>query len=174
MAQEIAQSVASGPAGADSGTATATAADAVAGAGAKPYPFPASAAVTANMKANRRTDTKPELALRAALHALGYRYRKDFRLDLPLRRVRPDVAFTRRKVAVFIDGCFWHGCPDHYRPSTKNKVFWEQKLAANRARDAQTNETLTAEGWAVIRVWEHEDMDAAANRIEAAVRATRR
>jgi DNA mismatch endonuclease (patch repair protein) len=108
VAQEIAQSVASESAG----------------AGAKAYPFPTSAAVTANMKANRRTDTKPELALRAALHALGYRYRKDFRLDLPLRRVRPDVAFTRRKVAVFIDGCFWHACPEHGSKPKSNEWYW--------------------------------------------------
>src|SRR5258707_1301780 len=77
----------------------------------KRYPYAASPARSANMKGNRRTDTKPELALRSALHALGYRYRKDFRIDLPLRRVRPDIAFTKRKIAVVVDGCFWHACP---------------------------------------------------------------
>lgn len=74
---------------------------------------------------------------------------------------------------MFVDGCFWHGCPDHYRASTKNTAFWEQKLATNQARDTQTNETLTAAGWAVIRVWEHDDMATAAERIETAVRAAR-
>jgi DNA mismatch endonuclease, patch repair protein len=147
VAQEIAQSVASRPAGADSGAA--------ADAGAKPYPFPASAAVTANMKANRRTDTKPELALRAALHALGYRYRKDFRLDLPLRRVRPDVAFTRRKVAVFVDGCFWHACPEHGSKPKSNEWYWSPKLAKNVERDRAADEALAQAGWTVIRLWEH-------------------
>jgi DNA mismatch endonuclease (patch repair protein) len=129
VAQEIAQNVASEPAG----------------TAAKPYPFPTSAGVTANMKANRRTDTKPELALRAALHARGYRYRKDFRLDLPLRRVRPDVAFTRRKVAVFIDGCFWHACPEH----------GSQPKSKNVERDRAADEALAQAGWTVVRLWEH-------------------
>ncbi|MGH3280761.1 MAG: hypothetical protein ACRDNW_16710, partial [Trebonia sp.] len=74
----------------------------------KAYPFVTDPARAANMRGNRRSDTKPEIALRSALHAMGYRYRKDFRLDLPLRRVRPDIAFTSRRVAVFVDGCFWH------------------------------------------------------------------
>jgi DNA mismatch endonuclease (patch repair protein) len=139
VAQEIAQSVASESAG----------------TGAKPYPFPASAAVTANMKANRRTDTKPELALRAALHAMGYRYRKDFRLDLPLRRVRPDVAFTRRKVAVFIDGCFWHACPEHGSKPKSNEWYWSPKLAKNVERDRAADEALAQAGWTVVRLWEH-------------------
>jgi DNA mismatch endonuclease, patch repair protein len=139
VAQEIAQNVASEPAG----------------TAAKPYPFPTSAGVTANMKANRRTDTKPELALRAALHALGYRYRKDFRLDLPLRRVRPDVAFTRRKVAVFIDGCFWHACPEHGSKPKSNEWYWSPKLARNVERDRAADEALAQAGWTVVRLWEH-------------------
>ena len=139
VAQEIAQSVASEPAG----------------AAAKPYPFPTSAGVTANMKANRRTDTKPELALRAALHAMGYRYRKDFRLDLPLRRVRPDVAFTRRKVAVFVDGCFWHACPEHGSKPKSNEWYWSPKLARNVERDRAADEALVQAGWTVVRLWEH-------------------
>jgi DNA mismatch endonuclease, patch repair protein len=139
VAQEIAQSVASEPAG----------------TAAKPYPFPTSAGVTANMKANRRTDTKPELALRAALHALGYRYRKDFRLDLPLRRVRPDVAFTRRKVAVFVDGCFWHACPEHGSKPKSNEWYWSPKLARNVERDRAADEALVQAGWTVVRLWEH-------------------
>ena len=139
VAQEIAQSVASEPAG----------------TAAKPYPFPTSAGVTANMKANRRTDTKPELALRAALHAMGYRYRKDFRLDLPLRRVRPDVAFTRRKVAVFVDGCFWHACPEHGSKPKSNEWYWSPKLARNVERDRAADEALVQAGWTVVRLWEH-------------------
>jgi DNA mismatch endonuclease (patch repair protein) len=143
VAQEIPQSVASEPSG----------------AAAKPYPFPTSAGVTANMKANRRTDTKPELALRAALHALGYRYRKDFRLDLPLRRVRPDVAFTRRKVAVFIDGCFWHACPEHGSKPKSNQWYWSPKLAKNVERDRAADEALAQAGWTVVRLWEHTPLE---------------
>jgi len=107
------------------------------------------------MKANRRTDTKPELALRAALHAKGYRYRKDFRLDLPLRRVRPDIAFTRRKVAVFIDGCFWHACPDHGSKPKNNDWYWSPKLARNVERDRAADDALANAGWTVVRLWEH-------------------
>ena len=154
MAQEIAQSVASGPAG----------------AAAKPYPVPTSAGVTANMKANRRTDTKPELALRAALHARGYRYRKDFRLDLPLRRVRPDVAFTRRKVAVFVDGCFWHACPEHGSKPKSNEWYWSPKLARNVERDRAADEALAQAGWTVVRLWEHVPLaDAVALVVDAVV-----
>ena len=107
------------------------------------------------MKANRRTDTKPELALRAALHAMGYRYRKDFRLDLPLRRVRPDIAFTRRKVAVFVDGCFWHACPEHGSKPKSNDWYWSPKLAKNVERDRAADEALAQAGWTVVRLWEH-------------------
>ena len=125
------------------------------GTGVKPYPFPATPGRSANMKANRRTDTKPELALRAALHARGYRYRKDFRLDLPLRRVRPDIAFTRRKVAVFIDGCFWHACPAHGTKPKSNEWYWSPKLARNVERDRAADQALVQAGWTVVRLWEH-------------------
>ena len=139
MAQDVAQGVAKESAG----------------AAGKPYPFPTSPGVTANMKANRRTNTKPELALRTALHAMGYRYRKDHRLDLPLRRVRPDIAFTRRKVAVFVDGCFWHACPDHGSKPKSNEWYWSPKLAKNVERDRAADEALAQAGWTVIRLWEH-------------------
>ena len=107
------------------------------------------------MRSNRRTDTKPELALRTALHAKGYRYRKDLRLDLPLRRVRPDIAFTSRKVAVFVDGCFWHACPDHGSKPKNNDWYWSPKLARNVERDHAVNEALAQAGWTVVRLWEH-------------------
>jgi DNA mismatch endonuclease (patch repair protein) len=125
------------------------------GTAGKPYPFPTSPGVTANMKANRRTNTKPELALRTALHAMGYRYRKDHRLDLPLRRVRPDIAFTRRKVAVFVDGCFWHACPDHGSKPKSNEWYWSPKLARNVERDHAADDALVQAGWTVVRLWEH-------------------
>lgn len=108
------------------------------------------------MRANRRADTKPEVALRSALHRLGYRYRKDFRLDLPEGvRVRPDIVFTARKVAVFVDGCFWHVCPEHGREPTSNEWYWTPKLRRNVERDQAANEALVRAGWRVVRVWEH-------------------
>jgi DNA mismatch endonuclease (patch repair protein) len=139
------------------------------GPGGKPYPFPTSPGVTANMKANRRTNTKPELALRAALHAMGYRYRKDHRLDLPLRRVRPDIAFTRRKVAVFVDGCFWHACPDHGSQPKSNQWYWSPKLAKNVERDRAADDALVQAGWTVVRLWEHVPLADAVARVVDAV-----
>ncbi|HEX4399130.1 MAG TPA: very short patch repair endonuclease [Trebonia sp.] len=136
---------------------------------AKPYPLPGSPGRSANMKANRRTDTKPELALRSALHALGYRYRKDFRLDLPARRVRPDIAFTARKVAVFIDGCFWHACPDHGSRPKNNEWYWSPKLARNVERDRAADAALSQAGWTVVRLWEHVPVTEAVALVTAAV-----
>jgi DNA mismatch endonuclease (patch repair protein) len=107
------------------------------------------------MQGNRRSDTKPELALRSALHALGYRYRKDFRIDLPQRRVRPDIAFTRRKVAVFVDGCFWHACPEHGSQPKNNEWYWSPKLVRNVERDRAADDALAQAGWTVVRLWEH-------------------
>jgi DNA mismatch endonuclease (patch repair protein) len=121
----------------------------------KAYPFTADQGRAANMRGNRRTDTKPELALRTALHAKGYRYRKDLRLDLPLRRVRPDIAFTSRKVAVFVDGCFWHACPDHGSKPKNNEWYWSPKLMKNVERDRAADEALAQAGWTVVRLWEH-------------------
>jgi DNA mismatch endonuclease (patch repair protein) len=121
----------------------------------KAYPFTADPGRAANMRGNRRADTKPELALRTALHARGYRYRKDFRLDLPSRRVRPDIAFTSRKVAVFVDGCFWHACPDHGSKPKNNDWYWSPKLAKNVERDRAADNALTQAGWTVVRLWEH-------------------
>src|SRR5215469_11123251 len=119
------------------------------------YPHPSSAGRSANMRANRRTDTKPELALRRALHKLGYRFRKDYRLDLDSgRRVRPDIAFTARRVAVFVDGCFWHACPQHGSKPRANDWYWTPKLARNVERDRVADETLAAAGWQVVRIWE--------------------
>jgi DNA mismatch endonuclease, patch repair protein len=114
------------------------------------------------VKANRRTDTKPELALRKALHALGYRYRKDLRLDLTGGvRVRPDIVFTARRVAVFVDGCFWHCCPDHGSQPASNTWYWEPKLRRNVERDRAADTALDAAGWTVIRLWEHSGLDEA-------------
>lgn len=135
----------------------------------KLYPKPATPGRSANMKANRRTDTKPELALRSALHALGYRYRKDHRLDLPQCRVRPDIAFTSRKVAVFVDGCFWHACPDHGSKPKSNEWYWSPKLARNVERDRAADQALQDAGWTVVRLWEHVPVEDAVAAVVAAV-----
>jgi DNA mismatch endonuclease, patch repair protein len=122
------------------------------------------------MRANRRTDTKPELALRRALHRQGYRFRKDYRLDLADgKRVRPDIAFTARRVAIFVDGCFWHACPEHGSKPSANVWYWEPKLRRNVERDRAADAALTAAGWNVVRVWEHESLEAAVTAVLAAL-----
>jgi DNA mismatch endonuclease, patch repair protein len=134
------------------------------------YPRPSSPGRSANMRAIRRTDTKPELTLRRALHRLGYRYRKDYRLDLGTgRRVRPDIAFTARRVAVFVDGCFWHACPEHGRNPAVNDWYWAPKLRRNVERDRAADESLAASGWQVVRIWEHESLEAALAAVIGAV-----
>lgn len=117
------------------------------------------------MRAIKRTDTKPEVTLRQRLHARGLRFRKDLRLDLPGGRVRPDIVFTRRKVAVFVDSCFWHVCPEHGRQPTSNEWYWAPKLARNVERDRAADRVLAEEGWTVVRIWEHEDPDVALQRV---------
>jgi DNA mismatch endonuclease (patch repair protein) len=121
------------------------------------------------MKANRSRDTRPELALRSAAHALGLRYRVNTR-PLPGLRRTADLVFSRLKIAVFVDGCFWHGCPEHFRSSKINASFWATKIADNRERDHDTDHRLSDAGWTVIRIWEHEDPCEAAQRIASIVR----
>lgn len=127
-----------------------------------------SPAVRRSMAANKGRDTGPERRLRSALHKQGLRYRVSVRPDEALRRTA-DIVFVKARVAVFVDGCYWHGCPDHHRPSSKNTEFWERKITGNQARDEETNTRLAASGWTVVRVWEHEDPDEAAQRIAALV-----
>jgi len=115
-----------------------------------------------------RKDTAPELALRRALHARGLRYRVAHPVPGNRRRTI-DIAFTRREVAVFVDGCFWHGCPVHSRPVIANSRWWTEKLAANQARDADTNAWLTARGWRVVRVWECTPVQEAVVKVVAAL-----
>ncbi|MFF4224622.1 very short patch repair endonuclease [Streptomyces abikoensis] len=124
------------------------------------------------MTANKGKDTKPELMLRAALHRKGLRYRVGVR-PLPELRRTADVVFPKAKVAVFVDGCFWHGCPDHYRPAKKGGEQWSQKIKDNRDRDASTTLTLKDQGWAVLRFWEHEDLELAAEEVRAVVEERR-
>jgi len=124
------------------------------------------------MKANRSKDTKPELALRAVLHRRGLRYRVNFR-PIEARRNTADVVFTKARIAVFVDGCYWHGCPDHYWPSKSNADYWLPKIEANQARDRRFTAELLGAGWEVIRAWEHEDPTMVADRIQDAF-STRR
>lgn len=119
-----------------------------------------------------RRDTKPELELRRALHARGLRFRVD-RAVLPDRRRRVDIVFGPTRVAVLVDGCFWHGCPEHGTSPASNAAYWREKIDTNRRRDRNTDDRLSAAGWAVVRVWEHEDPVAAADRIERVVSARR-
>lgn len=131
-----------------------------------------STSVRAVMRANRGKDTSPELALRRLLYRRGLRYRVDTR-PIPEIRRRADLVFSGARVAVFVDGCFWHGCPEHYRPATRNAEFWRDKIEGNRNRDVETTEALRIAGWAVIRVWEHDAPESAAELIAHEVQARR-
>jgi DNA mismatch endonuclease (patch repair protein) len=135
-----------------------------------PYPEPSSAAATKIGVANRRRDTKPEVQLRSELHRRGLRFRKDLLVRTPDAKARVDICFTRARVAVFVDGCFWHSCPDHQHLPKRNTDYWVPKLAANVDRDRRVDQALRAAGWSIVRVWEHEDRHSAADRIEPMVR----
>jgi DNA mismatch endonuclease, patch repair protein len=132
-------------------------------------PRPSSEAVSRVMQRMGRRDTAPELALRRELTTLGLRYRLH-RHDLP---GRPDVAFGPARVAVFVDGCFWHGCPEHAVMPKANREWWADKLATNKKRDAAKDAALRAQGWEPMHVWEHEDPAFAAERLAALVRRRR-
>lgn len=120
------------------------------------------------MQANRGRDTGPELAVRRLLHAQGLRYRVDYRIpDLQRRRI--DIAFVKRRIAVFIDGCFWHGCREHYVPPKSNPDYWAEKIRRNMARDLDTNHQLAERGWTVMRFWEHERSEVIASSITLAL-----
>ena len=121
------------------------------------------------MSTARRRDTAAELALRRELHRRGLRYRVVYPLPGQRRRTI-DVAFTKVRVAVFVDGCFWHGCPEHGTKPRSNSEWWRTKLAANRSRDDDTDRLLAELGWTVVRIWEHEPVEIAADRVAAVVR----
>jgi len=121
------------------------------------------------MQGNRSRDTKPELLVRRAVHALGLRYRVNVRPESGLRRTA-DIVFPRPRVAIFIDGCYWHGCEDHCRLPTTNHVYWSTKIGGNKRRDAETTASLAAKGWTVLRYWAHENPVTVAESIRSKVR----
>ncbi len=127
-----------------------------------------SPAVRRTMLGNRRRDTAPELVVRRLLHSHGLRYRVDWPLPFDRRR-RADIVFTKQKIAVFIDGCFWHGCPEHYIAPRANSEYWAEKVAVNVARDRDTAARLEALGWTVLRFWEHEEPEAVCSLVQAAI-----
>ena len=137
------------------------------------------------MRANKRVGTGPEMALRSELHRRGLRFRVDYPVRVPGQRlIRVDVAFTKVRLAVFLDGCFWHGCPQHATAPVENSNYWGPKLKENRARDARQTAALEGDGWRVMRLWEHVPVEEAADDVVAllssaarsanAVRASRR
>lgn len=131
-----------------------------------------SPAVRATMQGNRNRDTRPERVVRSEIHRRGLRYRVSAR-PLSALRLTADVVFPRLRIAVFIDGCFWHGCPDHYVPPASNAAYWKAKLETNRQRDSTFDAALLKAGWLVLRFWEHENTTSVADCIEATV-TTRR
>jgi DNA mismatch endonuclease, patch repair protein len=134
----------------------------------KPTPSASSPEALARMTRQRQRDTRPELELRSALHRLGLRFFVH-RRPIPGFRREADVVFPRARVAVFVDSCFWHGCPEHMTWPVANAEWWREKIGENIVRDRDTGERLAAAGWSVIRVWEHESPSAAADRVQVEV-----
>lgn len=135
-------------------------------------PFASSVGVRSKMQRQARRDTQPELALRRSLHRLGLRFRVDVPIVPSTRRRRVDIVFPKARVAVLVDGCYWHGCPAHSSAGPReNAWYWGPKLLRNRERDRDTDQRLTTAGWQVLRVWEHEPPDEAAGRVADVVRA---
>ncbi len=124
------------------------------------------------MRGNRWRDTTSEVAVRSILHSRGRRFRKRHTIRLGGGRwTQPDAVFTRARVALFVDGCFWHRCPEHGTEPRANTAYWGPKLDRNVARDGATDTRLAEMGWTVVRAWEHEDPVDVADRVEAAVAA---
>jgi DNA mismatch endonuclease (patch repair protein) len=136
-------------------------------------PVASSADVARRMRATRQRDTPAELALRRLLHRRGLRYQVDSR-PTPKVKNRADIVFPREMVAVFVDGCFWHGCPEHGTWPKANADWWRRKIEANRQRDRKVVTTLEADGWVAMRMWEHEDLELSADRVEELIRSRRR
>lgn len=135
---------------------------------AAPASWASTPAIRRTMQGNRGRDTAPEMAVRRAAHALGLRYRVSQR-PLPFLRRTADLIFTTAKVAVFVDGCYWHRCPSHYVAPRKNADFWGEKISSNVRRDRETDRILADNGWLVLRYWEHEDPQVVAEKIRLEV-----
>ena len=127
-----------------------------------------------SMISNRRRDTNPELTVRRLLHAEGFRFRVDYPIRTAERTIRVDIAFPRARIAILIDGCFWHGCPEHGTMPRHNRDYWEPKIARNRARDQRQVQSLAEAGWQALRFWTHEQPDEISRRIGEAVAIGRR
>lgn len=125
-----------------------------------------------SMRSNRGRDTSLELRVRRELHRRGHRYRVDF-APLPGLRSRADIVFTRTRLAVYLDGCFWHGCPEHGVSPAANPDYWIPKLARNKERDAHATAALQDAGWIALRFWEHESTTLVVDRIDEVQRARR-
>lgn len=128
-------------------------------------PKPSSPEASRRLRGTRQKNTSAEMLLRRELHRRGLRYRVGYTVSSKPRRVA-DVVFTRQRLAVFVDGCFWHGCPLHGTWPKSNAKFWRDKIETNRRRDCDTNRRLSEAGWAVVRIWEHEPPREAADRVE--------
>lgn len=138
-----------------------------------PYPDPKDAKQSARMRAVRKSDTAPEIALRSALHRRGYRFRKDYKVRTAGRKRSIDIAFPAVGLAVFVDGCYWHQCPEHGTMPTRNRDYWAPKLKRNVARDEVVSGGLRRSGWTVLRIWEHTAPEDAADLIGEALQALR-
>lgn len=138
---------------------------------APPGSWASSAAIRRTMLGNRHRDTRPEMAVRSEAHRLGLRYRVAKRPVPDIRR-SADLVFPRKRVAVFVDGCFWHGCPRHFVAPRTNAAYWAAKIERNRERDRSTDALMKTQGWRVLRVWEHEPAGTAAVRILEAVKGS--
>lgn len=125
------------------------------------------------MKGNKGRDTQPELAVRSALHSMGLRFRKNAR-PLADLRCTADIVFPTERVAVFIDGCFWHGCPEHGRVPKTNSTYWSEKLERNALRDKRNETALEEAGWVVLRYWEHDWFESIAHEVRGYVLERRR
>lgn len=126
------------------------------------------------MRANRRRDTAPEVALRRGLHRQGLRFRKDARIATISRPVTVDVAFPALRLAIFVDGCFWHSCPAHSTVPKANADYWIPKLSENVARDRRNDRDLAEAGWTVLRLWEHQPVDEMVTRVATVAEELRR
>jgi len=130
-----------------------------------------SKAIRRTMQNTRGRDTSTELAVRSAVHARGLRYRV-CRRPVPTLSRTADLVFSRARVAVFVDGCYWHGCPLHFRVPATNSSYWQAKIEGNRVRDVSTDRVLAENGWTVIRIWEHDPLAEATERVVIEVAAS--